>query len=374
MYGDIRQFLRDLLTGYRAVAERFQYAQSKFFYRQQFISLLLFNRTHLNLPNTKFIDYRLAFQYYPKDRKKVNLLREGQTKEVEVGYKELIDFIEEPDAKIEVTGNLTRYEQPADIVAASQDAFEAFMAERPRTTDGPVLRLNTFDEHGKGKYSATLQASSYFAEVRCELSLDYPIDGDPFDTMRIRDLDASGNLKPLNDSMMDNHIGVFTVVALFSEGNWYFHMLPRQNKLGVFNGMLSSVSGGVEPPKQPVHDLVEYATSEIKREFHEETGMDPLRLEREGRCQVVPLAFTRELSRGGKPQFFFLTMLRDFEKGEFDKAFKGAAWKSEFRADFKSNITALDDVFSPEFSTALFYAYEYLQKKRKIPGEALILD
>lgn len=374
MYGDIRQFLADLFTGAKAVAGRYQYAKSKFFYRQQFISALLYNRTHLNLPNTKFIDYRLAFQYYPADRKHLTLLRDGESKEIEIGYQELINFIDQADATIDVTGEVGRYAQPAEIVDASQDAFAAFMAERPHTTDGPVLRLNSFDAHSHGKYSATLQASSYFAEVRCELSLDYPINGNPFDTMRIRDVADDGNLRQLNDSIMDNHIGVFSVVAFYEGGHWYFHMLPRQNKLGVFNGMLSSVSGGVEPPEQPVKELVAYATQEIKREFHEETGLDPQALEAQGRCTVVPLAFTRELSRGGKPQFFFLTILHDMTDKEFAKGFKGADWKHEFRTDFVSNITALDDVFSPEFSTALFYAYEYLQKRRKIPGDALILN
>jgi len=374
MYNDIRQFLSDLFSGYKAVSERFAYAKSKFFYRQQFISALLYNRAHLNLPNTKFIDYRLPFLYYPANRKRFTLTRDSESKEVEVGYQELINFIEQPDATIGVSGDYTDYVQPAEIAEASEGAFRAFMTERPRTTDGPVLRLGTFDGNGKGGWHCSLQKSSYFKEVRAELSLDYPINGDPFDTMRIRDVGDDGNLRPLNDSILDNHIGVFTVVAFCSDGNWYFHMLPRQNKLGVFNGMLSSVSGGVEPPEQPVSELVEYATQEIKREFHEETGLDPIQLEQEGRCTVVPLAFTRELSRGGKPQFFFLTMLRDISDKEFGKGFKGAAWKNEFRSDFVSNITALDDVFSPEFSTALFYAYEYLQKQRKIPGEALFLN
>jgi hypothetical protein len=373
MYGDIRRFIIDLFKGYRIVADRYQYAKSKFFYSQEFISALLFNRTHLKLPNTRFIDYRLAFKYYPDDRKKVTLLRDGVTKEVEVGYQELINFIDQPNATIKVKGELTPYHQPREIIAASKEAFAAFMHDRPQTTNGPCLRLNTLDLHKDGTYSATLQTSSYFADVRGELTLDFPIDGNPFDTMRIRDVGDDGNLRPLNDSIMGNDIGVFTVVAFCSEGEWYFHMLPRQNKLGVFNGMLSSVSGGMEPPKEQIDELVAYATSEIKREFHEETGLNAFELERQGRCQVVPLAFTRELSRGGKPQFFYLTMLNDISEKEFAVGFKGAQWKHEFRSDFVSNITALDDVFSPEFSTALFYAYEYLQKKRKIPGDTLIL-
>lgn len=374
MYGDIRQFLADLFNSYKAVSERFAYAKSKFFYRQQFISALLYNRTHLNLPNTRFIDYRLPFVYYPDNRKHFTLTRDGETKDVDVGYVELINFIDNPDAKIKIAGEATEYQQPAEIVEASKDAFEAFMKERPNITDGPVLRLASLDEDQHGNYTATIQNSTYFCEVRADLTLDYPIAGDPFDTMRIRDLDEHGNLPPIDKSLMNLQLGAFTVVAFYSNGEWYFHMLPRQNKMGVFNGMLSSVSGGLQPSEKPITELVDYARYEIMREFLEETGLDPFKLEEQGRCQVVPLAFTQEFSRGGKPQFFFLTILRDISEKEFSDGFKGAAWKSEFRADFISNITALDDVFSPEFSTALFYAYEYLQKKRKIPGEALLLN
>jgi 8-oxo-dGTP pyrophosphatase MutT (NUDIX family) len=374
MYGDIRQFLADIFKGARAVTGRYQYAKSKFFYRQDFISALLFNRTHLKLPNSGFIDYRLPFQYYSADRKKITMRRDGETKEIEIGYKELINFIDNPKAKIMVKGELTPYHQPNEMIGASKDAFAAFMHERPNITNGPTLRLKTFDAHKDSTYVATLQSSSYFVDVRGELSLDYPIDGNPFDTMRIRDVGDDGNLRPLNDSIFGNDIGVFTVVAFFAKGEWYFHMLPRQNNLGVFNGMLSSVGGAVEPPKEQIDELVTYATAEIKREFHEETGLDAVALEKEGRCQVIPLAFTRELSRGGKPQFFYLTLLQDITEKEFARGFKGAEWKNEFRSDFLSNVTALDDVFSPEFSTALFYAYEYLQKQRKIPGDTLILN
>lgn len=373
MYGDIRQFLGDLFRGYKALTGRYQYAKSKFFYSQEFISALLFNRTHLKLPNTKFIDYRLPFKYYPKDRKKVTLQREGVTKEIELGYQELINFIDKPDAKIAIKGEILPYHQPNEMIAASKDAFAALIHERPNLTNGPVLRLDSFDAHKDGTYSAVVQTGTYFGEVRSDLSLDYPIDGNPFDTMRIRDIDDNGNLRPISQSIMNKGIGVFTVVTFYSDGDWYFHMLPRQNNLGVFNGMLSSVSGGMEPPKEKIGDLVDFAATEIKREFHEETGIDPLALEKQGRCRVVPLAFTRELSRGGKPQFFFLTMLHDISEKEFEAGFKGVEWKKEFRSDFLSNITALDDVFSPEFSAALFYAYEYLQKRRKIPGNTLIL-
>ena len=64
MYEDFRKIFDDIRNNWSAVSERFQFASSKYFYRESFIGLLLFNRTFSNLPKTGFIDYNLAFQYY----------------------------------------------------------------------------------------------------------------------------------------------------------------------------------------------------------------------------------------------------------------------------------------------------------------------
>ncbi len=191
--------------------------------------------------------------------------------------------------------------------------------------------------------------------------------------MRIRDVTDDGQLRPFGESMLVNHCGVFSAVALYSEGTWYFHMMPRKKTLGVFGGMLSSVSGVVVPPKEPITELVGYMAEEVKREMWEETGLDANELHQSGRCSVIPLAFTRELARGGKPQFFFLTILHDITEKEFGRAFKSAEFKSEFRSDVFSNIKAIDEVVSPEFSTCLYYSLLYIQKRRKLPTDTLVL-
>lgn len=373
MYADIRQIIDDVRNNWKAVSERYQYAKSRFFYHQDFISLLLFNRSHRQLPKTLFIDYNLAFQYYAADRKVLQLKYQGEDKSIELPYAEIINFIDQPGATIQVEDGVGQYRQSEEIINTTKGAFAAFMADRPKTTNGPALRMADLQAQDDGRYTARLEASGYYDEVRTALSLDYPLDNDLFETMRIKDMTDEGNLRPIGESLLVNTIGVFTAVMLYSDGNWYFHMMPRQNKLGVFGGMLSSVSGGVEPPPGPIDELVSYMTTEIKREFHEETGLDIRELEGSGRASVVPLAFTRELSRGGKPQFFYLTVLHDITEKEFGQAFKTAQWKSEFRNDLFSNIKAIDDVVSPEFSTALFYAITYLQKRRKLPVDPLVL-
>jgi|GEM_PF-3225254 len=373
MYQDISQLVHDIKSNWKVVSDHYQYARSRFFYREDFIDLLLFNRSQIGLPRTSFVDYNAAFQYYNGQRKSLELQFQDQTRGLELPYYELVNFIDEPGATISVDGPLTEYQLPAEIEARTNDLFTAYQAEHPHITNGPTLRVADLQKQADGKYSVKLQRSHYFDEVRTTLSLDYPLDDDVLTTMRLEDLGDDNQLRPLNQSQMVNNIGVSTVLAFRSHGYWYFHMMPRHKRIGIFSGMLASVGGTVESPQADITDLVAHVTSEIKREIREETGLDMDELGRQQRSQVIPLAFLRELSRGGHPQFFYLTVMEEMSDKELKAAFKKAEWSMEFRGDMFSNIRGLDDVISPEFSSCLFYAMTYLQERRKLPAQPLIL-
>jgi len=374
MYEDFRKIFDDIRNNWSAVSERFQFASSKYFYRESFIGLLLFNRTFSNLPKTGFIDYNLAFQYYEKDRRSVTLSRDGEEKQISLPYKELINFIDEPDATISIKSPVGTYQMSQDIMDQTNDAFEEFMADRPNTTNDGILRLASLKPAGTGsKYSAVLEKASYYDQVRTNLSLDHQLDNDSFATMRINDLTKDNVLPALEKSHLVNSIGVSSVLAFQSKGIWYYHMQSRQSNLGIFTNMLSSVGGTVQPPKTEITDLVDYAKSELKRELIEETGLDIAHLEEYSRFDIVPLALLRELTRGGKPEFMFLTVLGELSEKEFDKVFKTAESKSEFKNDRFSNITSFNDLISPAFTTNLIYAHLYMQKRHKIDGDVIRL-
>jgi hypothetical protein len=373
MYDDIRRLIDDISKNWKYVAERFQYAKSKYFYREDFISLLLFNRTYKNLPKTTFINYQLAFRYYSQKRVSTLLKFRNKEKKLDVPYAELVNFIKNPHSTIEVHEPITEFELPQDIIARTEPALNRFLTERPNTTNGPALRLADFSKLTANRYVAKLNSSRYYNEIRTNATLDHHLKGDFFQTLRLEDLDKEAELPSFNQSKMANHIGVSTVITFQSSGYWYFHMLPRQANLGIFTNMLSSVSGLAEPPHNTITDLVDYASSEMKRELAEETGLDVAGLENDSKCQVIPLALTREFTRGGNPQFFFLTVLSEMSQKEFDKVFKTAAWKSEFRSDAFSNIKSIGDIVSPEFSTNLLYAMQYIQMRQKLPTDPLIL-
>ncbi len=100
MYQDIRQILTDVKENWHAVADRFQFAASKYFYNESFMSLLIFSRQFDKLPKTSFINYNLAFSYYHDNRRKIILERDGEQKEIEIPYSDIVNFIDFPDAKI----------------------------------------------------------------------------------------------------------------------------------------------------------------------------------------------------------------------------------------------------------------------------------
>ena len=374
MYEDFRKIFDDIKNNWSAVSERFQFASSKYFYRESFIGLLLFNRTFSNLPKTGFIDYNLAFQYYDKDRYKITISRDSEEKVLSVPYCEVINFIDNPTTKIVVKKPISDFSLPEAVTNETKDAFNEFLSERPNTTDGPVLRLASIKKvTGSSDYEAKLERASYYDLVRTNLTLDHQLDNDSFASMRINDLTSDNSAPKFEDSQLVNSIGVSSVLAFQSKGIWYYHMQSRQANLGVFTNMLSSVSGSMMPPVEGIDDLVDYATKELKRELIEETGLDVENLEEYSRFDIVPLALTRELTRGGKPQFFFLTVLGELSEKEFGKIFKEASSKNEFKNDRFSNITSFNDLISPEFTTNLLYAMKYMQTRHKIIGDIISL-
>lgn len=137
--------------------------------------------------------------------------------------------------------------------------------------------------------------------------------------------------------------------------------------------MLSSISGTIEPPVDTITELTDFAAQEVIRELHEETGLSESDIKSNPSFQIIPLAFTRELTRGGKPQFFFLIMMNKISEKELQKIFKKSDGKKEFKADWISNIKSYDDLISPEFCTNLIYAYQHIQKEQKKDIEAIDL-
>ena len=111
--------------------------------------------------------------------------------------------------------------------------------------------------------------------------------------------------------------------------------IPRISEIYVFNNRLVYY---------PIFNNVEFSfkqllvTSQIKKEFFQEVGYNRY-LEDMGRdeseVQIIPLAYVRELMRGGKPQFFFLIKTPETTEKVISKYFKESFNGTD---EFKNNI------------------------------------
>gem|GEM_PF-3830632 len=120
-------------------------------------------------------------------------------------------------------------------------------------------------------------------------------------------------------------------------------------------------------------DLVQYATHQMEREFIAETGVDEKEIDW-GQIKFKPLAFSRELIRGGKPQFFFLIEIPELDNDKFHRIFKKSReGLIEFVDKLITKEAALDSALSPEFAMNLIYAFQYIQHNNSLPLDPIRL-
>ena len=355
-----------------------KYCEHRFFYFRSFVNKLIQKNIAHPLPDGRFINYSLALRngFYAEDVTSVRLKFFSRLVDYQMPYKIEIDYISDPDTRLFISKGqcFDRFRLDDNLLALTEPILNEFLMEKPNTTDGPALRLKSITKDKSGSWLCELQRASYFDQVRTNLTLDIPLNFE--DTMRILDLSDVRGLKSLNDSVMANTIGVSAI--------WFtqcpnedkhdrirFFMMPRKKTTGVFSDMLGTISGVVEPPVNDIFDvetLEDYAVKEIIREFYQETGYDKYMEQKEltESCfSVIPLAFTRELARGGKPQFFFAINTPYVDEKHvaecFEMSFNG---KEEFYNDLRSRFVMYK--LSPETLTNLLLTYKYLQRKQKL--------
>ena len=351
-----------------------EYTRHTFFYPLSFAAKILQKNVFEPLGESQFINYAAALSkdFYSNDVAQVKLKIGKNIKELDLPYKEIIDYIAHPDARTMIKGGKieSRFDLGERYMALTQPNFDEFLRERPKTTNGPALRLKSLTATGDRTYECVLQRAGYHDQVRTNLTLDLPIGLGM--SMRTEDLSASKQLRPLEESVLANTIGVSAIwVTPCRKGDkksrHQVFLRPRRKQTGVYYDMLGTVSGVVEVPDDDTftcETLEEYASSEIIREFYQETGykqyLDSKSLP-ETVVQVVPLMFVRELIRGGKPQFFFLIVTPEISESELTPFFNNSYNGTE---EFRSNIDArmINYRLSPETQTNLIYALRYIQR------------
>lgn len=359
-----------------------RYARYDFLYPQSLVKQLLVQAVDELPDDSRFIDYSLAIRNdYYKNSLTMAIQTNGQARQIRQPYAEIIDYIENPDSRIRIRGGKVdgTFELSPDLKKKTDAVLKEYLDEKPQTTNGRTLRLSSIVRGEGNDYECRLQYATYFDQVRTNLTLDIPLEGDIENTIRTLDL-ANGSdngLKPLSESIMANTIGVSAI--------WYtpypnnrnkkdriqFFLKKRRKQTGVFFNLLGTVSGVAEPPANGIFTestLEEYLSKEMLREFCEETGYNSFAAANglnPDDIMIKPLAFVRELIRGGKPQFFFVirtpyvddTQLRKY----FENSYNG---KMEFNDDILSNLSMCK--LSPETQTNLLYALRHIQKMQHL--------
>lgn len=342
------------------------------FLDQRFLELVLWRLDFKAMPRTRFIDYSLALEFYHSDETTpIQIVLSGPRGPVswskQLPYKTLVDFVAQRNARILVSPpTVSEYVMPEHLIVRTQPNLEVFTAEKPNTDlGGTILRIADFERIDETNYLVRLERGKYEAQIRTNLTLDYrPKPAEQ--TLREFDVSPDRRLKSFRDSCMVNSIGVSAAVFLRRKSKCYFFAKVRSKQVAVFASMLGTVSGVVEEPKgRRIEDLVEYAKGEILRELKLETGLDYLA----GQVKAVhPLVFARELSRGGKPQFFFLIEVPDMLDRQLHRLFQSAPESiEEFQDEWHEDAFRFRKIMTPEFATNLALAFHAL---KSMPAEA----
>lgn len=364
-----------------------------YFYGEDLIKLLLWERDLMVMPKGDFLDYTRWRHYYQNQRKNIFITAHGNSQERELPYQELVDYISEPTAKIIVKGGILLFQMAPSLSDLTKHNLEAYIKEKQskggKAEPKAILRVSSFTKMADGSYSCQLETASYHSQIRTNLTIDYPLP-DTSQSLRTMDLGEDRSLRAFEDSILVNSIGVSAVVYYVDKGHRrrYFFMKLRKESEGVFEKMFGSTSG-VGSPKvrddnnknweerdftivEEITELGVWAKEAMKGEFERETGLKNSESET---LRFVPLAFTRELTRGGKPQFFFLIEIRPQTPKLFRKEFRRSEeGLEEFYDSFLKNKASWNSALTPEFYTNLIYALEYFQKQDKLLRAPVHLD
>lgn len=366
------------LDDLRSILER---TSRKFFFSQRLLRKLLVLHDYEHLPHDKFIDYQkgLCEEFYGNEIVQVRIRYNGRIETKSLPYKEIINYTQAPNTSIRLIRPLwkPKFQLPAKLHAATDQILEDFRQDRPGTEDNPAIGIHSLDPDGKGGYKCQLKKLTYFDAVRTNQTLDTPLDiPNRMHHTTVREWDASKDktLKPFSESILANQIGVSAVWYMHCPGEHHkerlqFFLKGRKAKLGIFTKMMGTVSGTAQPPQEGFSDfqyLEKYATNEMLRIFKRSTCIDKYMVDYaypKQELEITKLAFTRELMRGGLPQFFFLIKTPYISNENFSEYYRNSP---ENRKKYRRRPNALTPNMSPETVANFLFAFRHLQQNRHL--------
>lgn len=206
-----------------------------------------------------------------------------------------------------------------------------------------------------------LQPANYFDQVGTNLTLDWASHCFSSDDQTIRndkECRKDGFLKPLKESILANTLGV--AVYLYNPNSEKVLVRVRQENLAVMSGKKAkfhcSASGVFKFPDNfdPKSNIsFEIFNSAMSEEIKSEIGLE------KDEYSLFPVAFTRELSRGGKPQLFFIAVSEiEFEELHDRINYAEESWEFVRLEDIAENDPLAKYLKNPFAAPREFYTYE----------------
>lgn len=361
------------------------YFKNKFFYPLDVIKQMAFHYDFEHLGNTKYLKGSQLAKYNSDFFEPMSMNSiQGEKKSVLIPYKEEVNFINEPDVLFTISNlnePIEKFRLDSKVEKATTELLYEFIEEKNCTPD-PHPRISSFMKVGDKHYECKIEEANYFQQIRTNLTLDCKvrIEGkNGFQTMRGYDLKNGDKLPEFSESYLSNTLGVSAIWMMGGLNHEKIFMLPRKRKVGVFENKLGIPSGSAEMPKNndfsQFPSFMEYLKLEIAREFTEEVGIcgrnidmskfsKDLKFEPEiiENIEIIPLAFVRELYRGGKPQVFFLITTPEIPEKLLLHSFKKSHGTDEFENPIITSATA-----SLETICNFLYAMKYYEMNVPVP-------
>jgi hypothetical protein len=252
------------------------------------------------------------------------------------------DFMEARQPTIDVVLKPGRFELSSwgagDGDSISNAGFESFRAHKPRTFDGPAVRIDGYRISGR-RLLLQVQHATYFTQVRSSLILDYRHRLANGSVLSLRDLfrqEYGQQLPPLSDQRLANTLGVSALIFCSSDDGLTPYLLTRTREVAVndLGNEWHCTASGVAELRAFGSDPSDFIEFSMRKELEEEVG-----LVGEDLTALAPIAFCRELMRGGKPQFFYLGITR-LPLSDLTRKLKGARRRAKRMGDIIEN-TAL---------------------------------
>ena len=357
-----------------------QYKVVKYLYSIDEVNEKMLEMNFSAFETTRWLNGRLLSSLYWDFMYEVKVFNGENYSTIKIPYVQLVDFIQNPNADIFIEGNLTisgNFKMTDDLIKATDKTLsEVIKAKNPYNCPHP--RIATFGKNSDNQYCCSIELASYFQLIRTNLNMDSRIYyKGRMTTMRTLEVETMrGGLADFEQSNLANIIGVSAIWLMKSGDDYRVFLLPRKQSVSVYESNFGTVSGYVESPKDNTfknNSLVDYLKLEIAREFAEETGIadnsidltqyngkeiESDKISYKTKLEIIPLAFLREMLRGGMPQMFFLIRTENIP----DSILVNCVSKSLGIEEFDNSLFTKAKI-STEVACNYLYAMKYLQKR-----------